>query len=353
VSIKGSHPTDLSRIYKEYAVSTLLRLSAGALAGLLLSTASWSAPRTGDRDLLILSTASNRGEVDHCGCHKAPKGGLTRRVAFVDSVKAKGPFLLVDAGDYCDPTPTEDDSKNWFILRSMGKMNYNAMTLGELELYRGADYVQAILDSTKVPVTLANVKFAKNNALVGKEYLTIKQNDVTYGVIGLVGKDFGEGVEKFKTSGFLVEDPFDAAARIVPKVKKEVDVVVILAHLGSADAIQLPKAVPGIDVVVFGHYPGTTAPTQVEGAVTIRPGQRGMYVAATHVVINPENKIVSYSGDSIPLDKAVIREDPQMLADLRGLMKSLGKELHDDASPKDAASAVPSNEDVPPKEQTQ
>jgi 5'-nucleotidase / UDP-sugar diphosphatase len=321
-------------------VSTRFRLSVLALTGLLLAgSTAWSAPAKGDRELLLLSTASNRGEVDHCGCHKAPKGGLTRRMAYVDSMRAKsGPLLLVDAGDYVDPTTTSDTPENWFILNAMGRMGYNAMTLGELELYRGADYVKSILDSTRVPVTLANVKFTNGNTPVAKDFIITKVKDVTYGIIGLVGSDFGEGADKFTSAGFTVEDPFAAAARLVPVVKKQANVVVVLAHLGSADALQLPKAVPGIDVVIFGHYPGTTAATQVEGAVTVRPGQRGMYIGETHLVLNPENKIASYSGDTVPLDKAVIREDPQMLADLRQLMKSVGKQLHDDA-PVTAASA--------------
>ncbi len=338
-------------------MSTRLRLSIGALIGLALCPAlvAWSAPKAGDRELLLLSTASNRGEVDHCGCHKSPKGGLTRRMAYVDSMRSKsGPLLLVDAGDYSDPTSTEKGEQDWFILRAMGRMHYDAMTLGELELYRGTDYVQSILDSTRIPVTLANAKFTKNSAPVGKEFLLTKVNGVTYGIIGLIGKDFGEGADKFASAGFTVDDPFEAAARLVPVVKNQSDVVVVLAHLGSADALQLPKAVPGIDVVVFGHYPGTTAPTQVEGAVTVRPGQRGMYVGETHLVINPEDKIVSYTGDSVPLDKEKMREDPPMLAELRGLMKSLGKELHDDAPvAANTASAKTSPADVPAKEQTQ
>jgi 2',3'-cyclic-nucleotide 2'-phosphodiesterase (5'-nucleotidase family) len=342
---------------KEVSVSNRLRLAAGALLGLALCPAlvAWSAPKAGDQELTVLSTASNRGEVDHCGCHKAPKGGLTRRMAYVDSMRSKsGPLLLVDAGDYSDPTATGSGEENWFILRAMGRMHYDAMTLGELELYRGTDYVQSILDSTQVPVTLANAKFTKTKAPVGKEFLLSKVDGVTYGIIGLVGKDFGEGADKFTTAGFTVEDPFDTAARLVPVVKKQADLVVVLAHLGSADALQLPKAVPGIDVVVFGHYPGITAATQVEGAVTVRPGQRGMYIGETRLVVNPEHKIVSFTGESVPLDKDKIREDPTMLADLRGLMKSLGKNLHDDAPV--AANTTPAKAAAgadPAKEQTQ
>ncbi len=234
-------------------------------------------------------------------------------------------MLLVDAGDYAHPTMTHEDRENWFILRSMGGMRYDAMTLGELELYRGTDYVQSILDSTRVPVTLANARFTAGNKPIGEPYLIHQAGDVTYGIIGLIGQDFGEGKEKFSELGFTIDEPFETAAKLVPEVKKKADVVVVLAHLGSADAFQLPKAVKGIDVVVFGHYPGTVAPTQVEGAVTVRPGQRGQYMGETKLVLSPENQIVSYSGEAVALDVKKIGEEPKIAAGLAALKKVLGK----------------------------
>ena len=65
----------------------------------------------------------------------------------------------MDAGDYAHPTQTHEDRENWFVLRTMGEMHYDAMTLGELELLRGPSYVKSIIDSTKVPLALANVRW--------------------------------------------------------------------------------------------------------------------------------------------------------------------------------------------------
>jgi 2',3'-cyclic-nucleotide 2'-phosphodiesterase (5'-nucleotidase family) len=328
--------------------SRIRSLMLAPVLGLCLAVLTAGAdPKPGDRELLILATTSTRGEVDHCGCHKAQKGGLTRRVAYVDSMRStQGPFLLVDAGDYCHPTLTEGVEENRYILASMGKMGYDVMTLGDLELSRGADYVAGILTDTKVPVALGNVIFAKDGKRVGEPIVVRKVGDVTYGIIGLVGKDFGEGASKFEDLGFKIEDPFEVATKLVPEAKKLADFVVVLAHLGSADAFQLPKAVPGIDVVVFGHYPGTVAPTMVEGAVTIRAGQRGQYVGETRIVVNPEKRIVSCSGSAVAMDTKTLREDPATLAELRDLMKTLGKTLRDDAPAQTAAATKPSVEEA-------
>jgi 2',3'-cyclic-nucleotide 2'-phosphodiesterase (5'-nucleotidase family) len=234
--------------------------------------------------------------------------------------------LLIDAGDYVHANATLGNRENWFILRSMGTMGYDAMMLGDLELSRGADYVKSIIDSTKVPIALANVRFAGSNEPVGKRFVMREVNGVSCGIIGLVGTDFGSGKDMFKSHGFDVEDPFDVAAKLVPEVRKQVDLVIVLAHLGSADAFQLPKAVPGIDVVIFGHYPGVVAPTQVEGALTVRSGQRGQYLGETRIVVNPENKVVSYSGQAVELDVKKISENPAIAEELKVIKELIKKD---------------------------
>jgi 5'-nucleotidase len=245
----------------------------------------------------------------------------------IDSLRAKkGDLLLVDAGDYCHPTLTHDDRENQLVLRSMNAMRYDAMTLGELEFNHGPAYVQSILDSARVPIALANVRFAKSKLPVGQRFVISKVGDVNYGIIGLLGQDFGEGKEKFGELGFIVDDPFEVAAKVVPEVKKQADLVVVLAHLASADALQLPRAVKGIDLVIFGHYPGMVAPTKMEDALVVRPGQRGQYIAETKIILNPENKIVSYSGETKSIEVKTVKENPAIAAQRQRVKEALAAE---------------------------
>jgi 2',3'-cyclic-nucleotide 2'-phosphodiesterase (5'-nucleotidase family) len=308
------------------------RLASLGLAILALGLAACPSPaarRSESVELRILSTASGRGDLDDCGCKSHPKGGVSRRAAFIDSLQAKGNCLIVDGGDFLHPTTTHDDRESWFILRAMGLMGYDAMTLGEIELYRGAKYVAAIADSAsaaKVSIVLANARYADSGKPVGKPFILKQVGGVTWGIIGLIGQDFGDEKGKFKQAGFLVDDPFAVASKLVPEVRKQADMVMVLAHLAATDAAELPKSVPGIDAIVFGHYPGIVASTQVGSTVTIRPGQRGQYVGETKITVSPENKIVSYSGKAVPLELATIPEEPQIAAARQALKEQLATE---------------------------
>jgi len=283
--------------------------------------------RPGDVHLLVLSTTSDRGELDPCGCATNNKGGLGRRATFVDSLRtANGGVLLLDGGDYAHPTLTRDDRVNSFILRTMGELNYDAMTLGELELYRGPKYVQSIVESSKIPIVLANVKYAASGKSVGQPFLLHEVKGVSCAIIGLLGQDFGDGEGKFSELGFTVDDPFQTAQKLVPEVRKQAELVIVLAHLGSSDALKLPKSVPGIDLIIFGHYPGSVAASQLEGAIAVRPGQRGEYVGETQLVVNPENKIVSFSGKAVALSVKTIKEEPRIAAEIKALKEKLPAE---------------------------
>ena len=74
-------------------------------ASLLLATATCvaltaaSAPSVKQPDkLIILSTTDVKGKTSPCGC-STPKGGLSRRATFTDSMRADyGRIVVVDAG---------------------------------------------------------------------------------------------------------------------------------------------------------------------------------------------------------------------------------------------------------------
>jgi len=255
----------------------------------------------------------------------------------------------VDGGDYVHGDPAHEDRYNQFILRAMVSMDYDAITMGELELYRGHDYVQSILDSTRVPMVLANARFAESGKPLGEPYLLRKVGDVTYGIVGLVGQQFEEGKgkpreqaredgkAKFKQAGFTVDDPFEVAAKIIPVVDAQVDLVVVLAHLTTSEARELASQVPGIDVLVLGHQLTALPPAQLGtvtqapgsearesfvdslGPVVVAPGQQGQHIAQTRISLGQDRRILAYGGAATGL---TLRDFPEY-RDLAAALKQL------------------------------
>jgi hypothetical protein len=274
--------------------------------------------------------------------------------------------LLVDGGDLAHPNLKHEERYNQFVLRAMGSMSYDAMTLGELELYRGRDYVQSLLDSTRVPIALANARFAESGKPLGERYILRKVGEVTYGIVGLLGQQFEDGrgkpreqarvdgVAKFKNAGFAVDDPFEVAATLVPEVDKLAEVVVVLAHLPTDEARELAKAVPGIDVLVLGHQLHAQPPAQLEtttqtpgaeagenyvkslGPVVVTPGQQGQHLAQTRLSLAADRRILAYGGAATPL---TLRDFPERM-DLAEALKKLHQVVNSERKRLELASDI-------------
>jgi hypothetical protein len=311
------------------AAAALAAFAALLLATTLASPPSRSAPV---RSLTVLATAGNRGELEPCGCSPAQKGGLARRAALVDSLRrTAGPVVLLDAGDHTHPEGERDERENDFVRWAMDAMAYDAMTLGELELGRGAGYVRALLDSTRTPVTLANVRFRPAGNPVGERTLLIRRGETTCAVLGLIGPDLlptGSDTLASGGGGFQVADPVATARELVPALRAQADFVVVLAHLAPGPARALAEQVPGVDLVILGHERAPlVAASNAGGAATAASGERGQWLSRTQLERTagsaPELRV---TGDVIPLTLRDHEPRPDITAALAELHRTMNTE---------------------------
>jgi 5'-nucleotidase len=70
-------------------------------------------------------------------------------------------------------------------------------------------------------------------------------------------------------------------------VQTQADIVVVAAHIGLVDAVQLARDVPGIDVIVAGHDHAPIQTARVEGRTTIvNAGAYTQYLGRLEIVID-------------------------------------------------------------------
>ena len=305
-----------------------LAIAGAGLAIALLALGRWQPASAADPkplspdQLLVLATGSNRGEVEQCGCKTNPKGGIARRAVLIDSLRRQtAPLLVVDAGGMLHNDASQGARYDPFILSAMNRMGYDAVTLGRNELIRGDAKVRALVQQLKAKVVVTNVRPQKGAApWVESTIVTIGGHKVA--VIGLVGQKFDDRASAIDKSGFTVEPPLVAAARVVPALAQEAEWVVALAHLDGEELDQLVAEGKGIDLVVAGYNSFVMA-TQPEKAVTtlLRPGQRGEHVGLAHFSAgtDPKTGRTPIAVESVTLDVKRFREDPTLASELATL----------------------------------
>jgi 5'-nucleotidase len=212
------------------------------------------------------------------------RGGFARLTTLITKRKAarkdQGPVLVLDGGDYSmgiafGAVMRETGAE----LQLLSQMGCDATTFGNHEFDLGPDGLGKSIDvaakAGRVPPVLgSNTNFSKEDASLAdlqrlakdgvvRRYLVIERGGIRFGLFGVIGKEaaavaLGAGAVAFP-------DPIEAAREVVTVLREteKVDVVIALSHGGvvkgkdgtftDGEDVGLPKAVPGIDVVIGGH----------------------------------------------------------------------------------------------------
>jgi 5'-nucleotidase len=212
------------------------------------------------------------------------RGGYARLAALIAKRKearnGEGPVLVLDAGDYSMGTAFGAASRETAgELQLMSRMGYDATTFGNHDFDLGPDglgkSIGVAVKAGRVPaivasntsVTASDASLADLQSLVKdgvvRRYFVIERGGMRFGLFGLLGKE-----AQFYTTGagaITFSDAIETSKEMVTVLREteRVDVVICLSHGGlekdkdgrysDGDDVRLPRAVPGIDVVIGGH----------------------------------------------------------------------------------------------------
>jgi 5'-nucleotidase/UDP-sugar diphosphatase len=262
-----------------------------------------------------------------------PSGGLARRAWLIEQVKKALPdaaVLLADTGNFSDnPTPA-GEAKTRSLLEGMARLGYQVVNVGERDLVSGYDALKARTEGLPLTFVSSNLVRHDTKEPIFKPYTVLKlqggkgRKEVRVGVLGVVR--FNPVFQKAGPGGanVVIAPPLDALQKLVPEVRKQADVVVLLAALHRDDARALARSVPGIDFVL-GAFANTISPTEdeTEGTTQLRyVGNQGKYVSESRVSLGPDGKVVSVSNYMHTLT-ARYPDDPATLQWLAGQINKI------------------------------
>jgi len=226
--------------------------------------------------LTLLGTTDLHGHIEPLDYYsnKPAQLGLAKIATLIRGVRAEEPnVLLLDSGDTIQGTPLayyfarkDTDKPNPMILL-MNALGYDAAAVGNHEFNFGLDVLWKMKREAHFPVLAANVKQKYAHAPQRFEPYIIKEMaGVRVAIVGFVTPAIPHVEIPTNYEGYEFEPIVDTARRIIPEVRKQADVVVVVAHSGlppvpawTGEApgenvmLELAEQVPGIDVMLIGH----------------------------------------------------------------------------------------------------
>lgn len=259
--------------------------------------------------LVILSTTDVKGKTSPCGCH-IPKGGLSRRASFADSIRAQyGQVALVDDGGFFPEGDGQQDLAG-FIMDVMNRLNTDAVGVGERDLRYGASFLRAQVKRNRLPVVCANLIEKRSRKPLFNPYLVKKIGGVEVGFFGLIGEKVNLGPSQ---DSLLVEEPAAVATRTIAEMRKKgVDVVVLLGQLGKVENEDLVSTVDGVNAVVVGRdTPIIPKGRMIKNTVACYGGEQGYYLCKTVLTLDARRQVTTGEADAVMLGPEV-RDQPEI-----------------------------------------
>ncbi len=238
--------------------------------------------------------------------------GLSRAATIVDSLRASAPgrVVLVDAGDLLQGTPLTYIAarRNHFpvhpVIAAMNAMKYDAAAVGNHEFNYGLPFLRTAAAGARFPLLAANA-YPASGAPPFRGRTIIERGGARIALIGAT------------TPGSNAWDKDNLAGRltigsIVPAVRAQVDsarreradVIVVVVHTGLGEpssydtvltklpgenvAAEIARAVPGIDLIVYGHSHKQLADTMIAGTLLMQPKNWATSVGVAELRLEPD-----------------------------------------------------------------
>lgn len=256
----------------------------------------------------ILQTSDTHSRIEpispHAADQSAGKGGVLRRVAFVEHYRAEHPgVLLFDCGDISQGTPYYNMFKGELEVKMMNLMKYDAMTIGNHEFDFGLENMARLFRLASFPVVCANYDVS-GTVLEGlvKPYVVLQREGLRIGVFGLSPRLEGL-VQASNCQGVVYRDPIAAARETVEilRGREHCDVVICLSHLGMLGVASevpgdeaLATGTSGIDVILGGHshtfmeHPAVLLNAEGREVPVMHTGKNGVYVGELKLILQKE-----------------------------------------------------------------
>lgn len=233
------------------------------------------APR--ERTLVLLSTNDMHAKIQR----------FPHLAAAVAACRDTVTTLLLDAGDRWTGNAYVDlaQTPGMPVIALMNRLGYDAATLGNHEFDHGQAFLGRMLDSMSFEVVCANVVSDTCTFPQLPPSVVIERDGIRIGIVGAVTNYEGPGHPAGNAScfeGLSFPDPQAKASECAAALRPDVDVLVLLSHMGDDRDAELLARETRFDVILGGHT-HEEVDTLVNGTLLTQTGKDLQCVGVTTI----------------------------------------------------------------------
>lgn len=251
---------------------------------------------------------------DHAEYRKA--GGFSRISTVINQLrKAKdGKVLALDCGDTIHGTYPVVNSKGEALVPILNKIGFDAWT-AHWEFGYGPGQLKKVAQMLDYPLLAINCYDEETGELVFDPFRIVEVGGARIGIIGIAAVIVDKVMPDWFSKGIRMTLGDEELPGYIKKLRQEeqVDLIVVLSHLGYPQEAKLASEVEGIDVLLSGHtHNRLLRPTLVNHTIIFQSGCHGSFLGKLDLTLR-DGRIVDFSHELITIDES-IEPDPEVEA---------------------------------------
>ena len=222
--------------------------------------------------------------------------------------------LVLDAGDAISGTPVSTLFSGEPIFEVMNSMGYDLGLLGNHEFDHGWRQIEKFRAAVDFPLLGANARGPGGELLADLPYQIVTRGELKIGVIGVLTESTPSMITPLGNEGVTFGEARATLLELVPVLRPQVDVLVVLSHIGHVKEQALAASVPGIDVIVGGHsHTRISDPVQIGNTVVVQAYEYGKAVGVVELEVATNNDAgVSLKQGYLVDASAMLDADPEV-----------------------------------------
>jgi 2',3'-cyclic-nucleotide 2'-phosphodiesterase (5'-nucleotidase family) len=216
--------------------------------------------------------------------------------------------LLLDAGDAWQDfrVPLYAVWGAHEMVLWMNQMGYDAMALGNHDLYWGEDRLEELTATADFPLLCANLHMTSGITPSFTPYIVRRLAGLDILIIGLITEEY---LPYPDYPWLRYVEPKRAIATVWQEVGSDFDLIIAVGHLSIARARQIADVHPAIDLFLTGHsHEMTPEPAMAGKTRIVQAGEFGQYLGRLRLEFDPESKcILAAENTLLPTEKTPVR----------------------------------------------
>ncbi len=249
-----------------------------------------------------------------------PVGGFARIATLIKEIRQEkgGRVLFCDNGDTLNGTYPAVKTQGAAMVPVVNALGIDAMS-SHWEFAYGPSVYKNRASELNFPVLAINVFDKKTKKLIFPPYVIKDIGDLKVGLIGIASNIIDKTMPPSFSEGVRFTLGKDELPGVIKKLRtdEQVDLIILISHLGFPQDMKLMSEVPGVDLCLSGHtHNRTVQPVKQGDTLVMQSGCHGSFLGRIDLEV-ANGKITGYEHQLIEVESSII-PDPEMREIIEG-----------------------------------